>query len=61
MALMSIAAEQPKAARKRRAARAAASHLLPGLSLALVQEFASIEPSSRAVREFRERLQTTVP
>jgi len=37
------------------------SHLLPGLSLAMVQEFASIQPSSRAVREFRERLQTTAP
>ena len=37
------------------------SVLLPGLSLALVQEFAVIQPSSRAVREFRARLQTTTP
>ncbi len=37
------------------------SQLLPGLDLALVQEFAIIQPSSRAVREFRERLQTTAP
>ncbi len=33
------------------------SQLLPGLDLALVQEFAIIQPSSRAVREFREKLQ----
>ncbi len=37
------------------------SVLLPGLSLALVQEFASIQPSSRAVRGFREKLQTAAP
>jgi Uma2 family endonuclease len=37
------------------------SQLLPGLSLALVQEFAVIQPSSRAVRAFRDRLQTTAP
>lgn len=33
------------------------STLLPGLSLALVQEFAVVEPSSRAIRAFREKLQ----
>ena len=37
------------------------SQLLPGLSLALVQEFATVEPSSRAVRGFREKLQSTAP
>ena len=37
------------------------SQLLPGLSLALVQEFATVEPSSRAVRGFREKLQATAP
>lgn len=38
-----------------------ASRVLSGLDLALVQEFAIIQPSSRAVRGFRERLQSAAP